>query len=311
MDPAFDLMWRQYRGWAMRAAGIRSNLDRWRLITLGLTVGGALVATLASQLPSGANDVLSVARVLSLVSAASMAAASWTARTMLDPMREKQWIRARALAERAKSESYRYATHSAPYDGPDGAKKLFARIDALTSEGQDVPPCDLTDEEASRNKPASTLSVEDYAVIRVEQEITGFFEPNAAANERHGILCTRAVQTLSLLSALLAVIGASMRGMNGEAWVAVLSTVSASIGSYAMAKRYQRLAATYRLAAERLRRRKAEWEFAKTSDGDPAADESFVSDAENILNGENQTWATDFLTQATATPKPVATGDTV
>ena len=64
-NAALTETWRKYRGWAARARAIRAELDRWRLRVLGLTVAGAVLATLASQLPVwfGSTDLVGVAEV--------------------------------------------------------------------------------------------------------------------------------------------------------------------------------------------------------------------------------------------------------
>ena len=49
-NAALEEMWRKYRGWALRARTVRSDLDHWRLRVLTLTVAGAILATAAAQL---------------------------------------------------------------------------------------------------------------------------------------------------------------------------------------------------------------------------------------------------------------------
>jgi hypothetical protein len=293
MDIALDLMWRKYRGWAKLASEIRADLDRWRVITLGLTVAGALLATLATQLLGRFADAGAIARVLSVASAASMALAAWSANTMIDTVRERNWIRARALAERAKSESYRYVTRVAPYEGDNSSQKLMDRLSELAADGQDLSTPTITDDEAGVGKPNAFLTAQAYVEVRIEQQVSGFFEPKAAANELYAVRFMRLVQLLSGCAAILAALGAYLPEAGIQGWVATLSTVSASVGAYALAKRFQRLAATYRLVADRLRMREA-------------AEKSLIVDAESILNGENQSWAADFQTYNVARATPVS-----
>src|SRR4051794_27748778 len=114
--------WRKYRGWAARARAIRAELDRWRLLVLRLTVAGAILAPLASQLPVwfGSTDQIGLlARGLSALSAAAMALAAYSGRSILDPATERQWLRARALGECCKSECYRFAAGVPPYDSDE------------------------------------------------------------------------------------------------------------------------------------------------------------------------------------------------
>ncbi|MDR5752847.1 MULTISPECIES: DUF4231 domain-containing protein [unclassified Caballeronia] len=301
MDAALDLMWSKYRGWSARARTIRSDLDRWRLRTLALTVIGAVLATLASQLPGRLPNLQVVAQFLSAASAVAMALAAWAASSMLDSKVEKDWIRARALAERAKSEAYRYATRVPPYDGADASQKLFDKVKELMAEGEDLPAIEPEGADASKGRPGSPLSVQDYIAIRLEEQIN-WFAPKATMNERNAARCTRAVQVLSAIAAGLGALGAVFAGAGIEVWVATLSTITTAIGTYALAERYQRLAATYRLAADRLKLRLTEWQI--LTQGQPAnaaADHALILDSEGLMNGENDAWVADFL-KRTATP---------
>jgi len=83
-------------------------------------------------------------------------------------------------------------------------------------------------------------------------------------------------------------IGAVHAGSGVEAWVAILGTVAAAVGAYALGQRYQRLAATYRVTAERLAVRLALWELARQRQADSAADAALVLDAEAIMAAENE-----------------------
>jgi hypothetical protein len=293
-DAALELVWSKYRGWASRARAIRSQLDRWRLYALAFTVTGAVLATLAAQLPNWFADLTIVTRILSAASAVAMALAAWTARSMLDSTYEKDWIRTRALAERAKSEGYRYATRVPPYDSGDKSEKLLEKIKELMTEGEDLPPLEVKAEDASKGCPGHPLTVQEYATVRIGDQVT-FYSDRADTNEGNAHRCTLAIQVLSGIAAALAALGAIYAGAQIEAWVATLSAITTAIGAYAMAQRYQRLAATYRLAADRLKLRLAMWKITTQARPDPEADNALILDAEGIMNGENDAWVTDFL----------------
>jgi hypothetical protein len=118
-DAAVIEIWTKYRGWAQRASAIKAGLDRWRLWTLVMTIAGAFLATLAGSLKGdGASNSL-LPQALSAASAVAMAVAAFLSRSMLDPQVEREWIRARSLAEACKSEAFRFATTLPPYDGND------------------------------------------------------------------------------------------------------------------------------------------------------------------------------------------------
>jgi hypothetical protein len=99
-DAALAETWRKYRGWAARARAIRNELDRGHLWALLLTVAGAAIATLSARWgvwwPGAESEP--VVRLLSAVSAVALAVAAWLSKSVLDPTRERQWVRARSLA---------------------------------------------------------------------------------------------------------------------------------------------------------------------------------------------------------------------
>jgi hypothetical protein len=298
MDASLELMWNKYRGWARRARTIRSDLDRWRLRTLLLTVS-------AAQLPGWLPKLIVVSQGLSAASAVAMALAAWAASSMLDSKVEKDWIRARALAERAKSESYRYAASVPPYDAADASQKLLDKVKELMAEGEDLPAMDAKGEDASKDRPGYPLSVQDYIKIRIDTQVAWFTE-RADLNERNGVRSTRAVQVLSALAAVLGALGALGAGAGFAVWVATLSTITTAIGTYALAQRYQRLAATYRLAADRLTLRRTAWNIATQAQPNPAADTALILDSEGISNGETDAWVADFLKKPAAPPVETA-----
>jgi hypothetical protein len=219
---ALATAWRRYRGWARRARTIRKGLDRWRAWSLGLTVAGAGLGTLASQAPLiqgllPGHDLGPLARILSGASAVAMALASYLARTMLDPASERQWIRARSLAEGCKSEAYRFACRVPPYDAADAEQKLLDKVQQLVAAGEDVPTLEVTDEDAGRDLPGYPLLVAAYDQNRLQEQMA-WYRKSAGENERHAARCSGLVQLLGALAAGLgqqARSGAAVRSRPG------------------------------------------------------------------------------------------------
>jgi hypothetical protein len=71
--------------------------------------------------------------------------------------------------------------------------------------------------------------------------------------------------------------------------------VATAVGAYALAQRFQRLAATYRVTADRLAVRLALWEVTSGATPDPSADRALVADCEAIMAAENEAWLAEFL----------------
>lgn len=290
--------WRKYRGWAARARTIRAGLDRWRLLVLRLTVAGAALATLASQLPVwfGSTDGVGVvARMLSALSAAAMALAAYSGRSILDPATEQQWLRTRALGESCKSECYRFAAGVPPYESADAAPKLLNKLQQLLASGADVPNVEVDEADAAKGLPSYPLSVRDYIDQRIRDQIDGFYRPHATENERKAALYARWGQGVSAGAAMLGAVGAVWGGGYVEAWVAVAGAIATAIGSYALGQRFQRLAATYRITADRLAVRLALWDVTTMEKPDPSADRALVLDSEGIMAAENEAWLAEFM----------------
>ncbi|RVM95935.1 DUF4231 domain-containing protein [Sinorhizobium meliloti] len=307
-NAALKEMWRKYRGWSMRARILRDALDRWRLIVLSLTVAGAVLATLASQLsiwigtPGGEGPYRVIPNIVSALSAVSMALAAYFGRSILDPTTERQWLRARALAETCKSESYRFATGTAPYDSVDAGQRLLEKLQQFLVSGADTPAVEVDEEEAIRALPSYPLSIDAYAEERVRDQIDCYYRPKAAENERKATSCAQWVQGISAVAAVLAALGAMSGERHFDIWVAVLGTVSAAIGSHALSQRFQRLAVAYRVTADRLAVRLAIWRITAATQPDGAAGHALVADVESILAAENEAWLAEFLKSTTAPP---------
>jgi len=302
-NPILAETWRKYRGWALRARGIRQQLDRGHRWVLGLTVAGAVLATLAARwgvwtVTKDLPHAVPTAQGLSALSAVAMATAAYLARAVLEPERERHWVRARSLAESAKSEAYRFAVQATPYDGADAGTKLLDRLQELIASGEDIPAREVTDDEVAKGLPIYPLPVEDYIATRIDDQVGGYYRPSAEKNERKATLCAVLVQVLSGVAAVLAAIGAIYSGTGIEAWVATLGAVTSAIGAYALGQRYQRLAASYRVTADRLALRLAAYRLATQAATDPALARALIIDSEAILAAENQAWMTDRLRPA-------------
>lgn len=315
-EAALEELWAKFRGWDQRARALKADLDRRRLLTLVLTVTGAFLATLAGQGESlsgvGSGQLGEIAgsvgaalkglpadRLISGASAAAMAVAAMLVQPMLDPSKERQWIRARALAEASKSEAFKFATRTPPYHEADASQKALAKLQELLASGADVPAAQAPARGPGIEAPGYPMAIEDYVRHRIVDQVEGFYLPKATQNERRSAGCALVVQTLSLVAALLGTTGA-VGGGGGHEWIAFLGAGSAAIGAFALAKRYQHLAATYRVTADRLTLRLTAWKIARNEPTSVGADQALVQDAEAILAGEHETWMAEFSSDSKA-----------
>jgi hypothetical protein len=303
-DAALKEMWLKYRGWAARANEVKGGLDRWRWWVLVLTVSAAVLATLAAQIKPFYDDANVLPQVISGASAVIMTLVAFIARSMLDPGIEQRWIRARALAESAKAESYRYAARIPPYDGTDSGVQMIEKVESLLTAGADIPVKDEPAEKALESLPNYPLQIEDYIRLRIDDQVDGFYRPKAAQNERNANLCAYATQILSAFAAVLGALGTFYPKSGVEIWVATIGTVTGAISAFALGRRYQQLAATYRVTADRLALRLARWRIQTQQAKSVAADVALVTDIEGLISAENQAWMAEFQSARTSAPQP-------
>ena len=281
MDPMFNLLWQQYRTWADTSRQLKEQNASWKRRVLILTIAGTALATLG---PHNGNPL--VARALPMIGAAALALATYFGKELLDAKHEENWTRARAAAEALKSESSKYLVQIPPYNGPDRASRLKARMDELAKaiKGQ---PNDIPEEQTTKGLPTQPWKIEDYLKSRLDDQVT--FYTNRAKDYSESMKKGRAISlTLGCVSVLLgAVTGATPEGATLSAAVlGLVTTVGASIGAYFQAGHYEALALKYRETAQALRTLKAEF----ISPGATQTAAELVTSAETIMQAENAAW---------------------
>ena len=298
-DAALKEMWAKYRGWSERARAVRKEIDDGRWWTLVLSITGAILATLATQIKLFYGEASLAPQVISGAGAITMAIVAFISRQLLDPSTEQRWIRSRSLAESAKAESFKYATKVAPYDRGDAGSALIGKIEDLLTSGADIPAEDVAPEDAAKGMPRCPLPIADYIKQRVEDQVYGYYRPKAAEYEKTANYFSRAIQLFSLIAAILGAIGTLYPKTGVEAWIATIGTITGAIGAYALGHRYQQLAASYRVTADRLSLRLARWQIQPEAARNEAAERTLVADMEGLIAAETQAWMAGFQSART------------
>jgi hypothetical protein len=96
--------------WSKTGDRLKSDFQGTRWATFGISIAGALLAAIASQV----NDPLR--QWLAGISAVLFAILSFLTARRLGADRPMAWVRARAAAEALKREAYTYAAKAAPYE---------------------------------------------------------------------------------------------------------------------------------------------------------------------------------------------------
>src|SRR5262245_18131084 len=108
--------------WSTTANGLKSRFDRARSAIFALSVLGAVLATIASQLPNGgARTAVAIASAIALGVATFLTARFATAAHV------GEWVRARAVAEALKREAFKFAVQAAPYDNAATAEDALKK----------------------------------------------------------------------------------------------------------------------------------------------------------------------------------------
>jgi hypothetical protein len=164
--------WRRYRTWALTSRTLKADLDRWRLWTLILAVGGTVLVTLGQQLGSLVTKIGTWAapagKVIGLGGAAAIALSAYFAREALSNDAVQRWTKCRSIAESLKALSYIYRAGSAPFDSADRDGKLLDHGATLEDAGKDVEVQEAPEDSAV---DLSALTTDDYLQQRVNKQI--------------------------------------------------------------------------------------------------------------------------------------------
>jgi hypothetical protein len=77
-------------------------------------------------------------------------------------------------------------------------------------------------------------------------------------------------------------------------WIAVISTIAASITAFAYAGRYQYLIISYQTTANKLERLRVLWESKGKTDNDTDTRNKFIRECEAMISIENSAWMVEI-----------------
>jgi len=274
--PELQFAWAKYRAYALTSRKLKKDLERGRLLVLMLSLLGAIFAT-ACQSIGHIPNLGVVATLLGYASAICLGGATFFGKELVKPELEKSWIRARARAEAIKSQVFLFITHAKPYDTKDSASVLHNTVNDLIGDTKDIVTLTLTAEQENKGILPSSLSIEDYVKVRLQDQIN-YYKDAKAINVNRMLRIRNWGLILGSVAVILGAVGSS--GWSAG-WVAVISTALTSIVAYAYAGRYQYLIISYQSTADRLEYLKA----GRNNLGD-----NFVTLCEQAMSTENSSW---------------------
>ncbi len=273
--------------WSATANNLKSNLNRARWITFVLSVLGALLAAIASQVDEAPRFYLAIGGALLL------AVVSFLTGRLMGSEHISTWVRARAASEALKREAFKFAAWAAPYD------ETAHRVQRLNEERERIERDvdDLLDQAVAAGPgrtPTTDITPDEYVQTRVRNQATDFYEPRAEVYRRAAVRLRRLEFGLSIAAtiatAIVAVAGKDPAGLGFDfiALTAVLTTVAGAILAHIEASRYEFFVTSYRAAARRLRNELAS---AVQIPAAPSTEWSaFVTRCETIISEENNNW---------------------
>lgn len=289
-DPTLEFVWSQYRAWDATSSKLKKELTRWRIAVFSLTALGAFTAILGQN--AAILDWENMSKGLGWLSAAAVGIAGYASSKILTADKEKKWIQARSAAETCKSEAYKYILKVPPYSTKEDDITLFNKLENLTRTLYNIPLTTITKEEEVKDIPSSNYSFRQYLSERIHDQARNYYRIKA---DRYRTLVKRGNNwgiILAIAGFLLGSLSASGETNHFSAWVAFISTLSASLASFISANRYQYLAMSFQLMYNQLMILWAKG--SRIAADDMEAQKSFVINAEGILSRENEAWIAEL-----------------
>lgn len=252
--PALDNVADAQANWSTTANRLKSSTVIARNTAFGLSIGGALLTAIASQLQDG-NTRLGFA----VAGAILLGCVSFLSMRLLNAERIGQWTRARSAAEALKREAFKFAASASPYADPATRDQLLRGEQAQIEGDVDDLLHVQRKAETPGSCPRTTFSRQEYIDKRVMGQARGFYEPKAEEFRKRAARLRVAEFVFSLCAAVItAVVGVASKypfgiAFDATALTAVLTTVAGLILAHIEASRYDALVTTYRAAARRLR----------------------------------------------------------
>jgi hypothetical protein len=282
--------WKCQRLWSALADTLGLRIARWRLGNLALVVLGAVCGAFATQ----AWLDKPVSTVFGAVGAAALAAAAFVQGRLLGPERLRARLTARSASEALKSAVFRYLARVSPYDGDDAgrAATLDQALREVMNHGGELV-ADMRLAPARPQAVPAVAGVGDYVTLRAEGQ-RDYYLDRLWLHRRSERAWRRAEMAMTLVAALLAAVGGALGATSLAAWVAVATTLAATVGSHLAGAQHARLAALYAQTVGELDRLLAGFD-ATTATGDDAA--AFVDRVEALLVRQNEEWVSSLVPQ--------------
>lgn len=285
--------WRQQREWSATADRFKSRIEVWRTRVLLLSIGGAVFATLSTQVPEGGAQ-----KAIAAIAAALLAIIPVVTPKKLSPQKIREWTVARSVSEGLKEELYMFLARAEPYDDPaePNATILRDRCFEITLKAKDLLRHVTPSDGAPKSFPDFDAP-EEYLVKRVTDQID-WYRDKARQHADKAAGLRKLEFWLAIAAALLAAVTGvfgkelAVAGWSIEigAWVAVLTTIGATLTAHIAAARYDHIVNSYSATAFQLSHLRTHWP-PEGGGRIPSPEWSMlVRRCEDAISKENESW---------------------
>jgi len=283
--------WQRHEHWSVLADTLKGRITKARTLSLWLSLGGAVLHTLTGFLRWPL-----AAKAASLGGALALAAVPFIAPRVLSADNIRKWLRARSVSEGLKSQVFRFLAGGPPYTGAD-RDAVFEKTCHDTEKWVDELATDLASVTVSDSPVPAVSDPDSYVRLRVTEQIESYYRPKARLNARQARRFARLELATAALAAVLGTVSSALQfGESGAkatgAWVAVLTTIGASIAAHAAASRFDLQARTFFATARELEDLRSLWEGQRAAGHAPGGEAwaDLVGRCEDVISAENRGW---------------------
>ncbi|WP_411082838.1 DUF4231 domain-containing protein [Streptomyces sp. cmx-18-6] len=277
-------VWAQQASWSLAANRQKRQIGRVRAVSLFCFVIAAVLGTAAAQTGSAHP---AVARWLAFGAAVAVGAVT-VLNSRVGQGQIQDWTRLRSVSEAFKGEVYACLAGVGSYRTPQAVAVLRDAVNGIRAEAGDLLH-HIADIPVDPARPLPDVDgVDSYFRVRVRGQIDDYYRPKALWMRGRLRIVRRTELLLGGAAVLLGAGSGAFQVEAAAAWVAVLSTVSATVVAYATAAKYEYQELEFLRTADELERILADWQL--SAHRTPQTEDALVSRCEQVISILNDTW---------------------
>ncbi|HEY1158293.1 MAG TPA: DUF4231 domain-containing protein [Arthrobacter sp.] len=283
--------WAQQASWSEAANRQKRQIGKVRAAALLSGVLSAILGAAAAQ--AGAAHAATAAWCA--FAAALAAGVVPLLHSQVGQRQIQDWTRLRSVSEAFKAEVYTYLAKAGRYRAADAPAVLHSTLTAVRTEAVDLLH-HVAGIRADSSRPLpEVVDLDSYLQVRVRGQIDGYYRPRAVQMRGRLRLIRRAELSLGALAVVLGAGSGAFHVQSAAAWVAVVSTVSASVTAYSTAGKYEYQELEFLRTADELERLLGDWQL--SGDRTEQAEDALVGRCEQVISVLNDTWMVKWTSE--------------